>query len=317
MKYISELEAGSRISGVYLCKYKQNATTKTGKPYDNVILMDRTGAVNAKVWEPDSPGIESFDALDYISIMGEVSSYNGALQVSIRRARIADAGEYNPADYLPTTQKNVEQMYGEMQSYIDSIQNRHLKAVLDAFFGNKTFAARFKKASAAKSIHHGFMGGLLEHTLSVTKLCDYYCTSYPFLKRDLLLTAAMLHDIGKLKELSDFPANDYTDEGQLLGHIVIGTDMIHSAIRSMPDFPKKLANELLHCIVAHHGKLEYGSPKLPALAEAMALSFADITDARMETVKEMFEASTRPENEWLGYSKVLETNLRQTGELPD
>ncbi len=317
MKYIRELQAGSRISGVYLCKFKQSATTKTGKPYDNVILMDKTGAVNAKVWDPDSPAIENFEALDYISIMGDITSYNGALQVAIRRARVADEGEYDPSDFVPTSEKSIDNMYAELLSFVGSIENKYLKRVLDDFFQDKNFAHRFKQASAAKTIHHGFVGGLLEHTLSVTKLCEYYAKAYPFLQRDLLLSAAMLHDIGKLKELSSFPANDYTDAGQLLGHIVIGTEMIHDEIRTIPDFPEKLQNELLHCIVSHHGELEYGSPKKPALAEALALSYADITDARMETLKELFESTSKSSDEWIGYNRMLETNLRKTGDLQE
>lgn len=318
MKYIRELQPGSRVSGIYLCKYKQSAVSKTGKQYDNVILMDRTGAVNAKVWEPDSPGIDNFEELDYIDIVGDVNTFNGAPQVAIRRARVAREGEYDPADYLPTTSKNIEKMYQELLSYVDSIQNPYLLNVLEAFFtDNQGFAEQFKNASAAKTIHHGFIGGLLEHTLSVTKLCDYYTKTYPVLNRDLLLTAAMLHDIGKLRELSAFPANTYTDAGQLLGHIVIGTEMICDEIRKIPDFPQKLSDELIHCIISHHGELEYGSPKKPALAEALALSLADITDARMETMTEILESSDKNPEEWLGYNRMLETNIRKTGELPE
>ena len=159
-------------------------------------------------------------------------------------------------------------------------------------------------------MHHGFAGGLLEHTLSVVKFCEYMVSAYPILKKDLLYTAAMCHDIGKLKELSDFPQNDYTDDGQLLGHIVIGVEMVGDAIRAIPGFPERLASELKHCIVAHHGELEYGSPKKPALAEAMALNFADSTDAKMQTLTEIFKDKTG--TEWLGYNRLFETNLRKT-----
>ena len=163
----------------------------------------------------------------------------------------------------------------------------------------------------AKSIHHGFVGGLLEHTLSVTKLCDFYTTRYAHLNHDLLITAAICHDIGKTKELSLFPSNDYTDEGQLIGHIVTGVEMIHDAIREIPGFPVVLANELKHCIVAHHGELEYGSPKKPALMEAMALNLADNTDARMETMTEIFDRS-EDNLEWLGFNRIFESNIRRT-----
>ena len=177
---------------------------------------------------------------------------------------------------------------------------------------DKEFEKRFKFHSAAKTVHHGFVGGLLEHTLGVTKLCEAFCRQYPMLNRDLLLSAAMFHDIGKLEELSVFPENDYTDDGQLLGHIVMGTEWVGEKIREIPEFPKKLASELKHCILAHHGELEYGSPKKPALMEAVALSFADNVDAKMETLKEAFASIPEGNTEWLGYNRLLESNIRKT-----
>ena len=161
-------------------------------------------------------------------------------------------------------------------------------------------------------MHHGFMGGLLEHTLHVTRLCDFYCEQYPVLNRDLLITAAICHDIGKIHELSEFPENDYTDEGQLIGHIVIGTMMVDEKIRTITGFPPKLANELKHCILAHHGELEYGSPKRPALIEALALNFADNTDAKMESFMEALAEENRQSGEWRGYNKLFESNIRAT-----
>ena len=165
----------------------------------------------------------------------------------------------------------------------------------------------FQQSSAAKTVHHGFVGGLLQHTLAVTRLCDYYCSQYPILKRDLLLAAAICHDIGKTKELSLFPENDYTDDGQFLGHIVIGSEMVGEKIREIPGFPKMLANELKHCILAHHGELEFGSPKKPAIAEAMALNFADNTDAKLQTFTELMESTT--ETGWLGFNRLFESNV--------
>ena len=169
----------------------------------------------------------------------------------------------------------------------------------------------FKNSSAAKTVHHGFVGGLLEHTLSVTKLCDYYCGAYPVLKRDLLLTAAMCHDIGKLKEISAFPENDYTDDGQLLGHIVMGAQMVAEAAAKIEGFPHGLLSEIQHCILAHHGKYEYGSPKIPALIEALALNYADDTDAKLETFKEILENNSENTG-WFGFNRLFESNLRGT-----
>ena len=311
MKYIKDYKDGDRVFDIYFCKYKSTAVTKNGKSYDNVILQDKTGTIDAKIWDPNNAGIAEFDACDYIEVYGEVTSFNGALQVNIKRVRLCQEGEYNEAEYMPVSKKNIEDMYAELLRMIGSIENTYLKQLLEAFFVKDTaFAERFKKASAAKTVHHGFIGGLLEHTLSVTKLCDYYCTAYPILKRDLLLTAAICHDIGKVKEISAFPVNDYTDEGQFLGHIVMGSDMIGEKVREIPGFPPMLAMELKHCILAHHGEYEFGSPKKPAIIEAVALTFADNTDAKMETFTEILESTQ--ETGWLGFNRFFESNLRDS-----
>ena len=179
MKYIKDFFEGARITGVYLCKHRQSAVTKNGKPYENVILQDKTGTIDAKIWDPNSQGIEEFDAMDYIDIMGDVSSFAGALQISIKRVRKAQEGEYVPADYLPVSSRNIEEMYRELLAFVDSVKNPHLSQLLKLYFvENESFVKKFKFSSAAKSVHHGFVGGLLEHTLSVTKLCDYYTGAY-------------------------------------------------------------------------------------------------------------------------------------------
>lgn len=313
MKYINTLREGERINEVYLCKVKNILTTKSGKPYFNLTLQDKTGTLDAKVWDTGSSGIEEFDQLDYIYVSGDITSYQGNLQCSIKRLRVMREGEYDPADYLPVSGKDIDKMYEELLGLIRTVSNPYLNKLLMSFFGNAAFAKRFKFHSAAKSVHHGFVGGLLEHTLSVTKNCDYFAKQYPVLNRDLLLTAAMFHDIGKLKELSTFPENDYTDAGQLLGHIMIGAEWVGEGIKAIDGFPERLAVELKHCILAHHGELEYGSPKKPALIEALALSFADNIDAKMETFTELL--STVPENnlEWQGFNRFMETNYRRTG----
>lgn len=311
MKFIKDYKEGDRISDIYLCKRKQSAVTKNGKSYDNVILQDKTGTIDAKIWEPNSAGIDEFDSLDYIEVYGEVTSFMSALQVNVKRIRACREGEYDPADYLPVSKKNIEEMYQELKGYIDSLENEYLKKLLYAFFvEDEAFAKRFKQSSAAKTVHHGFVGGLLEHTLSVVKLCDYYCKVYPLLKRDLLLSAAMCHDIGKTKELSLFPENEYTDEGQLLGHIVMGAEMIGEKAGKIDGFPRVLLGEMKHCILAHHGEYEYGSPKKPAIMEAVALNYADNTDAKMQTFTEILENTS--EQGWLGYNRLFESNLRMT-----
>ena len=314
MKYIESLREGERINEIYLCKVKQSALTKAGKPYDTLILQDKTGTLDAKIWEPGSVGIDEFDSLDYIAVMGDITSFQGNLQLNVKRVRKVQEGEYDPKDYLPVSDKDIDQMYEELKGLIASIKEGHLKKLLESFFvDDAAFAKAFQFHSAAKTVHHGFVGGLLEHTLSVTKLCDYYAGYYKELNRDLLITAAIFHDIGKTKELSRFPENDYTDDGQLLGHIIIGTEMISDRMKEIEGFPASIAVELKHCILAHHGELEYGSPKKPALLEALALNFADTTDAKMETMIEALNAGGEIKG-WLGFNRFLDSNIRRTTE---
>ena len=308
MKFLKDLRPGDRIADIYMCKHKLSATTKNGKEYFSVTLQDKTGTVDAKIWEPNSEGIDDFDDADYLDIFGEVTSFNRAIQINVQRARKCHEGEYDPSLYLPVSSKDNNEMYKELLGIIGSIENPYLKKLLEEFFvQDEDFISKFRKSSAAKTVHHGFIGGLLEHTLSVTKLCDYYCKSYPVLKRDLLLAAAMFHDIGKTRELSLFPTNDYTDEGQFLGHIVIGAEMVSDKVKNIEGFPTLLKQELIHCILAHHGEYEYGSPKKPSIVEAVALNLADNTDAKMETFTEIINNITEPG--WQGFNRLFETNL--------
>ena len=317
MRYIETLREGERIQEIYLCRQRTTAMTKTGKEYENVILQDKTGSLDAKIWDPHSMGIDEFDALDYVEVNGDVTVFNGQTQLSIKRARKISETDVDPTNYLPCTNKNIDEMMMELTKFIAGVNNPYYKQVLTKLFiDNTEFAEAFKKHSAAKSVHHGFIGGLLEHTLSVAKMCDFFAKQYPILNRDLLMTSAICHDIGKVYELSDFPMNDYTDAGQLLGHIVMGSEMLVKIMDSIPDFPTKLKNELKHCILAHHGELEYGSPKKPALIEAMALNLADNADAKIETMTELLNSnSSASSDQWLGYNRLLETNVRKTSEL--
>ncbi len=312
MRFVAELREGDMISSIYLCKDKRTLQTKAGKNYYSMQLHDKTGSVDAKVWDL-SNGIDHFESMDYIYVDAQVTSFQGALQMNVRRVRRAQEGEYDPTDYMPCSKRNLNEMYDEMVTMIHTIKEPHLLKLLQMFFiDDAEFAKVFKMHSAAKTMHHNFVGGLLEHSLSVAKLCDFYVGCYPVLNRDLLVTAALCHDIGKVKEISTFPENDYTDEGQLIGHIVTGTIMLDEKIKEIEGFPVKLANELKHCILSHHGELEFGSPKKPALIEAVALAFADNTDAKMEGFIELLDASHDKGEEWLGYSRMFEGNVRAT-----
>ncbi|MFR8548418.1 MAG: 3'-5' exoribonuclease YhaM family protein [Lachnospiraceae bacterium] len=315
MKFIEAFREGDKVNDVYLCKYKQMATAKNGKAYENVILQDKTGTIDAKIWDPNSSGIGEFDAMDYVFVTGDVTSFQGTLQMSIKRVRKADESEYVAADYLPVSEKNIDEMYGALMQYMKLVENPYLQKLIQMYFvDNEAFIEAFKKHSAAKTVHHSFVGGLLEHTLGVVRLCVFYVEQYPYLNRDLLLTAALFHDVGKLKEISNFPENDYTDDGQLLGHIVMGSELVGFGCRHIKNFPKRLISELQHCILAHHGELEFGSPKKPALAEAMALNYADNTDAKLETMKEILKGAGEG-HEWIGFNRLFESNLRRSTQL--
>ena len=312
MRFIKDLTEGERVNEVYLCRKKQTALTKAGKPYESLALQDKTGTLDAKIWEPGSMGIDDYDELDYVFVTGEITSFQGALQLNIKRLRVASEGEYIAADYLPCSERDVDEMYQELMALVQSIKAPYMRNLLFSFFEEQEFADKFKFHSAAKSVHHGFVGGLLEHTLGVAKNCDFYAQMYPMLDRDLLLAAAVLHDIGKMTELSPFPQNDYTDEGQLLGHIMIGAKQVEERIATITDFPAVKARELIHCILAHHGELEYGSPKKPAIAEAVALSFADNLDAKMETMKEALGNVAPNDVRWQGFNRLFDSNIRRT-----
>lgn len=300
------------ISSIYLCKDKRTLQTKAGKNYYSMQLHDKTGAVDGKVWDLSS-GIEHFDSMDYIQVDAQVTSFQGTLQLNIRRVRKAAEGEYDPTDYMPCSKRNLDEMYDELVTMIHTVKEPHLQRLLQIIFTEDAdFIKNFKIHSAAKTMHHNFAGGLLEHSLSVAKLCDFFAKQYPVINRDLLITAALCHDIGKMTEISGFPENDYTDEGQLIGHIVQGVIMLDEKMRQIEGFPVKLGNELKHCILAHHGELEYGSPKKPALIEAVALAFADNTDAKLEGFIEMLDGNTDKDGEWLGFSRMFDSNVRAT-----
>lgn len=311
MTYIEEYREGNKFFGIYLCKSKQVLKTKAGKTYYSLLLQDKTGIIDAKVWELNN-GIDDFDSMDFIMTDGMVTSFQGSRQVNVSRIRKAQEGEYDPAEYIPASKYDREEMYQELKGIVDTIGEPHLKKLAQKYFvDDAEFIKEFKQHSAAKSVHHGFVGGLLQHTLAVTKMCEFFAANYPVIDRDLLITAALFHDIGKVWEISGFPANEYTDDGQLLGHIFLGAELVGREAAQISGFPKVLAMELCHCILAHHGELEYGSPKKPAMAEAMALNFADNADAKLQTMTEAYEKA-EPTLEWLGYNRLVESNIRQS-----
>ncbi len=315
MRYIEEFTDGMHINGVYLCKAKSIAVTKNGKEYGNLTLQDKTGQIDAKIWELSSPAIRDFEPMDFVEIDALVTVFNGANQLNIRRINRADEGKYDDRDYFPSSPMDIEEMKNQLSALISTVKNPYLNTLLNSFFKDEEFMRVFSVHSAAKSVHHGFIGGLLQHSLSVANICSLIAGHYgaDLVNRDLLVSGAILHDIGKTKELSEFPYNEYTDQGQLLGHIVMGSQMVFEAAERIEDFPEKLKNELIHLILSHHGEFEFGSPKKPALTEAIILAYADNIDAKVETMHEAF-MSKHPQNTdgWLGFNKLLDSNIRKT-----
>ncbi len=309
MRYINELREGESVVGHYLCKTKQTLKSRAGKSYFSLKLQDKTGTIDAKVWDLNNE-IKSFEENDFIKIDGTVLIYNNEPQLNVRRIRKSMDGEYDPMDYIPSTEKNIDVMLKELLGYIDTIQDQYIKALLqEIFLKDETVKKCFRTHSAARTMHHSYLGGLVEHTLSVTQICDFMAGRYKNVNRDLLVATAMLHDVAKVRELSQFPTNDYTDEGQLLGHIVIGAEMIHEAASRITGFPKTLENLIKHSILAHHGEYEYGSPELPKTIEAFILHCADNMDAKTKAMEEAIAGNTN-QGEWVGYQRIMQRNIR-------
>ena len=311
MRYLQDLRDGESVIEHYLCKQKQSLKSRAGKTYLSLKLQDKTGTVDAKIWELNNQ-IQSFEEGDFIKIDATVLMYQNSLQLNVRKVRRSQEGEYEPMDYIPSTDKDISVLYEQLTSYINTITNSFIKELLEnVFIKNQEILNQFKKHSAARAMHHNYMGGLLEHTLSVVQICDFMAPRYKFVNRDILIAAAMLHDIGKIWELSPFPENDYTDEGQLLGHIVMGTELITNETAKIQGFPDKLKTLLKHCIIGHHGEYEFGSPQLPKTIEAFILHCADNTDAKIKMFEDAIEKNST-QGHWAGYQKTLLRNIRDS-----
>jgi 3'-5' exoribonuclease len=295
--YIADLvnfDEGKLFDGFFLVLLKQQRTTKTNKPYLNLILGDKTGQLEGRVWEPSDPRIaKEFERGDIVKARGSASRFDDRLQMKIDQLRMAQPGEVDKTDLLPSTTYDVAALWRQLLSFVESFTNPDLKLLVTTLLDDPAMAAAYREAPAAKQLHHAWLGGLLEHVVSLCTLADRVATHYPLLDRDLLLTGVILHDLGKLRELSWEIGFEYTVEGMLLGHIQIGTALVEKAIDSLPGFPPRLKTLVLHMILSHHGKLEFGSPKLPMIPEALALSFLDDLDAKMQAMATEFDKCIR------------------------
>ena len=295
--YIADLanfDEGKLFDGFFLVLVKQQRTTKTNKPYLSLILGDKTGQLEGRVWMPDDPRIaRDFERGDIVKARGSASRFDDRLQMKVDQLRKASPGEVDKSDMMPSTTYDVALLWRQLEGFVASFSNADLKLLLTTLLADPALAEAYREAPAAKQLHHAWLGGLLEHVISLLTLADRVAPHYPVLDRDLLLTGVILHDIGKIRELSWEIGFEYTIEGTLLGHIQIGTALAERTIDSLPNFPPKLKILVLHMILSHHGKLEFGSPKLPMIPEALVLNFLDDLDAKMQAVQGEFDKCIR------------------------
>ncbi|MCL2398300.1 MAG: HD domain-containing protein [Defluviitaleaceae bacterium] len=311
MQYLKDLKENERVVEHYLCKQKQTLKTKTGKPYFSLKLQDKTAVVDSKVWEINSD-ISEFEENDVIKIDGVVQLYNSEPQLKISRIRKSLEGEYDPTEYVPRTEKDIDQLYSQLLTYIESINQPYIRRLLTGIvIDNEDISKAITSHSAAKNLHHSYYGGLLEHLIAVTDICDFISKRYKFIDRDILIAGAILHDIAKIFELSPMPTNIYTDDGQMLGHIYMGAELISKEAAKIKDFPHTLESMLKHLILSHHGEYEFGSPKLPMTMEAFILHAADNMDAKIKVLEETIAGDVTP-GVWLGYNKMLNRYLRKS-----
>lgn len=307
-RFIADIAANETVADIFVLAEKNMARKKDGNPFLTLVLADKSGRMRAVVWDDVHRAAAAAGEGDFVQVQGTSGEYRGAVQLVIQSLAAVPAEAVNPSDFLPTTRRDAAQMLARLQAVTDTLHNPHLKALLAAFWSDETFVAQFKKAPAAKQMHHAYLGGLLEHTLSMVLLADKIAAHYGGVDRDLLLTGAVLHDVGKVRELAYAHFIDYTDEGRLLSHIVIGVQMVEDKIRTIADFPDSLAAMVKHLIISHHGVREFGSPEPPKTIEAVLLHQVDEIDARINAIREFVAGETAGAT-WTGYHRLMERHF--------
>ncbi|MGC9043044.1 MAG: 3'-5' exoribonuclease YhaM family protein [Myxococcota bacterium] len=305
--FVKDLREKQRVQTHFLVRSKTTPLNKKGDPYLNLVLSDKTGDIEGRVWENVQETSDRFDAGDIVLIDAIAQNYQGRLQLRINNIGKVDRNEVNIEDYLPTSPVPINRLWDETKQLLNSVTNPELKKLIYKIYDDKPLVEAIKRAPAAKEIHHNFVGGLLYHTLSMMKVANFLASHYNILNRDLLILGAFLHDIGKTRELSVEQFFEYTDEGKLLGHIVIGDKILTELISKVEDFPRELAYELRHILLSHHGDLSKGSPKVPVTMEALIISFIDEMDARVENWKKIFEREDG--RRWTSFQKMYERSL--------
>ena len=300
------------ITSNFVVVSKQIKPKKTGEPYLALTLGDRSGQLEAKMWDNVEEVLNAFEQDDFLKIKGLVNKYKNRFQLTIHKVRKLGESEIDFSDYLPKTTRNIDELWQTLTDFVGSFQNPHLKSLVRAFMSDPEIAAAYRNAPAAKTLHHAYIGGLLDHVVSLFRSCDLVCRNYPQVNRDLLLTGVFLHDIGKIHELAYNRSFSYTTRGQLLGHMIIELEMLQAKLALVPDFPPELKTLLEHLIISHHGEYEFGSPKLPMFPEALLLHYMDDLDSKMEAMRAQFERDAELDSPWTAYNSALARPLLNT-----
>ncbi|HXY78107.1 MAG TPA: OB-fold nucleic acid binding domain-containing protein [Candidatus Acidoferrales bacterium] len=300
------------ITSSFVVVAKQIKPKKTGEPYLALTLGDRSGQIEAKMWDNVDDVLEAFEQDDFLKVKGLINKYKNRFQLTIHKLRKLGESEIDFADYLPKTTKDVDQLWQTLANFVATFQNPHLKSLVQAFMADPEIAAAYRDAPAAKTLHHAYIGGLLDHVVSLFRSCDLICKNYPQINRDLLLTGAFLHDIGKIHELTYNRSFSYTNRGQLLGHMIIELEMLHDKLVLVPGFSDELKTLVEHLIISHHGEYEFGSPKLPMFPEALVLHYLDDLDSKMEAMRSHFEREANLDGSWTSYNASLGRPLLNT-----
>jgi 3'-5' exoribonuclease len=304
--FVEQIRERDQVESQFLVRDKITAMAKNGKPYLTLKLMDRTGEIEGRIWDRVDDLSARFEKDDFVRVQGKASVYLGKMQLVVQQLEKVAENNVDLADYLPVCPRPVEEMIAELRGVADSLETPHFRALMAEFLDDEEFLRLYAKAPAAKAIHHVYLGGLLEHSLAVARLAEDVCRHYPGVQRDLLITAALLHDIGKVSELCYERSFAYTDTGKLLGHIVIGVEMVEERLRRLPEFPPAAGILLKHLLLSHHGQYEFGSPKRPKTLEAVILNYLDDLDSKINGIRTHFEKEPDSANGWTGYHRIYD-----------
>ncbi len=311
--YVDQIKERDQLESIFLVRDKIIAMAKNGKPYMTLKLMDRSGEVEGRVWDRVDQLDAQFDKNDFVQVYGKASVYMGKMQLVVQDLHKLEESAVDLADFLPVSKRSLEEMRAELDGLLDSLSDPHIEALLRAFFDDADFFKRYSRAPAAKGMHHVYIGGLLEHSLAVAALACDIGSRYPQVNRDLLISGALLHDIGKTEELAYERSFDYTDDGKLLGHIVIGVQMIEDRVRQLSGFPRELATMIKHLLLSHHGQYEFGSPKRPKFLEAVILNFIDDLDSKINGVSSHIEKEPDNDSHWSSYHRLYDRYFYKAG----